>query len=131
MKKVSSGSPYEKQFGFSRAIRVGNIIHVSGTAPMADDGSSAHPGNAYLQAKRCLEIIAKAISDAGGRLDQVIRTRVYLTDISNSDDVGRAHGEFFGDIRPASLMIEVSGFVRKEWLVEIEAECWVDPDEDA
>jgi enamine deaminase RidA (YjgF/YER057c/UK114 family) len=84
-----------------------------------------------LQAKRCLEIITKAIENAGGRLDQVVRTRVYLTDITKSEEVGRAHGEFFGDIRPASLMVEVSGFVRKEWLVEIEAECWVDPDEDA
>jgi enamine deaminase RidA (YjgF/YER057c/UK114 family) len=129
MKKVSSGSPYERLFGFSRAVRVGKIIHVSGTAPMADDGSSVHLGNAYLQAKRCLEIIAKAIDNAGGRLEQVVRTRVYLTDISKADEVGRAHGEFFGDIRPASLMIEVKGFVRKEWLVEIEAECWVGPDE--
>lgn len=131
MKRVSSGSPYEKLFGFSRAVRVGNIIHVSGTAPMADDGSSVHLGNAYLQTKRCLEIIAKAIDNAGGRLDQVVRTRVYVTDISKADEVGRAHGEFFGDIRPASLMVEVKGFVRKEWLVEIEAECWVGPDENA
>lgn len=131
MKKVSSGSPYEKLFGFSRAVRVGHTIHVSGTAPMADDGSSVHIGDAYLQAKRCLEIIAKAIENAGGRLDQVVRTRVYLTDISKAEEVGRAHGEFFGDIRPASLMMQVGGFVRSEWLVEIEAECWVDPDEDA
>ncbi len=131
MKKVSSGSPYEKLFGFSRAVRVGDIIHVSGTAPMADDGSSVHIGNAYLQAKRCLEIIAKATENAGGRLDQVVRTRVYLTDISKADEVGRAHGEYFGEIRPASTMVEVKGLIRKEWLVEIEAECWVGPDEDA
>jgi enamine deaminase RidA (YjgF/YER057c/UK114 family) len=130
MKKISSGSPYEKLFGFSRAVRAGNVIHVAGTAPMADDGSSVHLGDAYMQTKRCLEIIKKAIEDAGGRLEQVVRTRIYLTDISNSEQAGRAHGEFFGDIRPASLMIEVTGFVRKEWLVEIEAECWIDPDED-
>lgn len=130
MKKVSSGSPYEKLFGFSRAVRAGQTIHVAGTAPMADDGSSVHLGDAYLQTKRCLEIIAKAIEQAGGRLDQVVRTRIYLTDIANAENAGRAHGEFFGDIRPASLMIEVSSFVRKEWLVEIEAECWLDPDED-
>ncbi|MGH8016127.1 MAG: RidA family protein [Candidatus Zixiibacteriota bacterium] len=129
MKRVSSGSPYEKLFGFSRAVRVGDVIHVSGTAPMDDKGNSVHQGNAYLQAKRCLEIIAKAIDNAGGRLDQVVRTRVYVTDISKADEVGRAHGEFFGEIRPASLMIEVKGFVRKEWLVEIEAECWVGADE--
>ncbi len=131
MKRVTSGSPYEKLFGFSRAVRVGDIIHVSGTAPMADDGSSVHLGNAYLQARRCLEIISKAIENAGGRLDQVVRTRVYVTDISKSDEVGRAHGEFFGDIRPASLMMQVSGFVRPEWLVEIEAECWAGPDDEA
>jgi len=129
MKRVSSGSPYEKLFGFSRAVRIGNVIHVSGTAPMDDKGNSVHIGDAYKQTKRCLEIIAKAIGNAGGRLDQVVRTRVYLTDISKSDEAGRAHGEFFGDIRPASLMMEVGGFVRPEWLVEVEAECWVGPDE--
>ena len=131
MKRVSSGSPYEKTIGFSRAVRVGDTILVSGTAPIAPDGSTAHPGNAYLQTKYCLEIIKKAIEDAGGKLAQVIRTRMYLTDISKSDDVGRAHGEYFGNIRPASTMVEVSGLIRKDWLVEIEAECCVGPDDDA
>ena len=130
MKRVSSGSPFEKQFGFSRAVRAGNVIHVAGTAPMDDDGNSVHAGDAYLQTKRCLEIISKAIEEAGGRLEQVVRTRIFLTDISYSQDAGRAHGEFFKDIRPASLMIEVNGFVRKEWLVEVEAECWIGPDKD-
>jgi enamine deaminase RidA (YjgF/YER057c/UK114 family) len=131
VKKVSSGSPYEKQFGFSRAVRVGNVIHVSGTAPMDDKGNSVHIGDAYNQTKRCLEIIAQAIEKAGGKLNQVVRTRVYLADISKAPEAGRAHGEFFGDIRPASLMMQVGGFVRPEWLVEVEAECWVGPDENS
>jgi enamine deaminase RidA (YjgF/YER057c/UK114 family) len=131
MKKVSSGSPYEKLFGFSRAVRIGNVIHISGTAPMDDQGNSVHQGDAYNQTKRCLEIIAKAIEKAGGGLDQVVRTRIYLTDISKAQDAGRAHGEIFGDIRPASLLMQVGGFVRPEWLVEVEAECWVGPDENS
>jgi len=130
MKKVSSGSPYEKLFGFSRAVRAGNVIHVAGTAPIADDGTSVHVGDAYLQAKRCLDIIANAIEEAGGRLDQVVRTRVYLTDFSKADEAGRAHGEFFSIIQPASTMVIVKGLLREDWLVEIEAECWIDPNED-
>ncbi len=91
MKRVSSGSPYEKTIGFSRAVRVGDVIHVSGTAPLAPDGTTTYPGNAYLQTKHCLEIIKNAIEDAGGKLEQVVRTRMYLTDISKADEVGRAH----------------------------------------
>jgi len=120
---VSSGSPYEKPIGFSRAVRVGALIAVAGTAPIAPDGSSACTGDAYGQARRCLEIIKEAIEAAGGRLEDVIRTRLYLTDMSKWQEVGRAHGEFFGDIRPASTMVEVKGLVRPEWLVEIEADC--------
>lgn len=130
MKKVSSGSPYEKLFGFSRAVRVGNVIHISGTDPMDDNGNSVHIGDVYNQTRRCLEIIAKAIENASGRLDQVVRTRVYLTDISKSQEAGRAHGEFFGEIRPVSLMMQVGGFISPEWLVEVEAECWVGPDKE-
>ena len=125
-KLVSSGSPYEKSIGFSRAVRVGDRISVSGTGPIAPDGSTASAGDAYAQAKRCLEIIEQAIIDAGGSLNQVIRTRIYLTDISKWEEVGKAHGEFFGEIKPASTMIEVKGFIRPDWLVEIEAECQLD-----
>ena len=131
MKKVSSGSPYEKTIGFSRAVRVGNSIHVSGTAPISPDGTTAYRGNAYLQTKHCLEIIKKAIEDAGGKLEHVVRTRMYLTDISEANEVGRAHGEYFSNIQPASTMVEVKGLIRSDWLVEIEAECWVGSDEDA
>ena len=123
---ISSGSPYEKPIGFSRAVRCGNLIAVAGTAPILPDGANAFPGDAYRQTKRCLEIIKRAVEQAGGTLAQVIRTRVMLTDMSRWKDVGRAHGEFFGDIRPACTFLEVKGLIDPEWLVEIEADCVVD-----
>ncbi len=126
MKRVSSGSPYEKTIGFSRAVRIGNIIAVSGTGPIAEDGSTASPGDAYAQAKRCLEIIATAIKEAGGRLENVFRTRMYITNASDQDNVGRAHGEYFGEIKPASTMVVVKALVRDDWLVEIEADCYAE-----
>ena len=125
MKRVSSGSPYEKTVGFSRAVRVGNLIAVSGTGPIAPDGTTASAGDAYAQAKRCLEIIEKAIEDAGGKLENVFRTRMYITDASDQDNVGRAHGEYFGEIKPAATMVVVKALVRDDWLVEIEADCYV------
>jgi enamine deaminase RidA (YjgF/YER057c/UK114 family) len=123
---ISTGSPYEKPIGFSRAVRVDDIITVSGTAPLTSDGRTASPGDAYGQAKRCMEIIKKAIEDAGGRLEHVVRTRVMLTDIRYWEEAARAHGEFFGEIRPSSTMVGGMVFVRPEWLVEIEADCVVD-----
>ena len=125
-KLVSSGSPYEGTIGFSRAVRVGNVISVSGTAPIAPDGGTASPGHAYGQTIRCLEIIKKAIEDAGGKLGDVVRTRILVTDMSRWEDIGRAHGEFFHDIRPAATMVEVKGLVRDDWLVEIEADAIVE-----
>lgn len=125
-KTVSSGSPYEKPIGFSRAVRIDNIIAVSGTAPIAPDGSTAHPNNLYGQTKTCLEIMKKAIKDAGGRLENVIRTRIMLTDISGWEEAARAHGEFFSDIRPACTFVQVKGFVREDWLVETEADCVIE-----
>lgn len=125
-KLVSSGSPYEPRIGFSRAVRVGSIVAVSGTAPIAPDGGVAAPGDMYGQTKRCLEIIAKAIADAGLTTKSVIRTRVMLTDMSRWEEAARAHGEFFGEVRPASTFVEVKGLVRREWLVEIEADCVAD-----
>jgi enamine deaminase RidA (YjgF/YER057c/UK114 family) len=122
-KLVSSGSPFEPQIGFSRAVRVGSMVAVAGTAPIAPDGSVASPGDAYGQTKRCLEIIANAIASAGLGLDSVIRTRVMLTDISRWRDAARAHGEVFGAIRPASTFVEVKGLIDPAWLVEIEADC--------
>ncbi len=128
-KNVSSASPYEKTIGFSRAVRIGNRVVTAGTAPVADDGSTAASGNAYAQTKRCLEIIKTAIEQAGANLKDVVRTRIYITDAAFAADVGRAHAEFFADIRPAATMVVVKGLVRDDWLVELEAECVIAPDE--
>src|SRR5262245_52363787 len=122
-KLVSSGSPFEPRIGFSRAVRVGPFVAVAGTAPIAADGSVAARGDVYGQTRRCLEIIAQAIADAGLTMQDVIRTRVMLTDISRWEEAARAHGEVFGAIRPASTFVEVKRFIDREWLVEIEADC--------
>ena len=122
---VSTGSPYEPIIGFSRAVRIGNIIAVGGTAPIGRDGRTAGAGDPAAQARRCFEIIADALEQAGASLDDVIRTRTFLTRIEDWEAVGRVHGEIFGDIRPASTMIEVSRFIDPEWLVEIEADAVV------
>jgi enamine deaminase RidA (YjgF/YER057c/UK114 family) len=122
-KNISSGSPFEKPIGFSRAVRVGNTIAVAGTAPVAADGSTAFPGDVYEQTKRCLEIIQTAIASADGRIENVIRTRIMMTDISRWEEAAKAHGEMFGDIRPACTFVEVSKFIKEDWLVELEADC--------
>ena len=127
-KLVSSGSPFEPRIGFSRAVRVGKIVAVSGTAPIAPGGGVACPGDVYGQTKRCLEIVAQAIADAGLSLESVIRTRVMLTDISQWEAAARAHGEFFATVKPANTFVEVKGFINREWLVEIEADCVADTD---
>jgi enamine deaminase RidA (YjgF/YER057c/UK114 family) len=120
---ISSGSPFEKSIGFSRAVKIGNIVSVSGTAPIAEDGSPAFPGDLYNQTRRCLLIIEKAIREAGGTLENVVRTRMFLTDISRWEEAALAHGEFFADIRPAATMVEVKGLINPQWLVEMEADC--------
>jgi enamine deaminase RidA (YjgF/YER057c/UK114 family) len=119
---ISSGSPFEKPIGFSRAVRVGNAIAVSGTAPIAPGGGTAYPGDLYRQTRTCLEIIKDAIEKAGGRMEDVIRTRIMLVDIGRWQEAARAHGEFFGEIRPASTFVQVSRFIDADWLVEIEAD---------
>jgi len=110
-------------------VRIGNRIAVSGTAPIAADGSVAHPGDMYRQTLRCLDIIREAIEAADGRLTDVIRTRVYLTNADRWQDAASAHGKIFGDIRPACTFVEVSRLIDPEWLVEIEAECVVIDDD--
>jgi len=120
---VSSGSPFEEPIGFSRAVRIENIIAVSGTAPIKPDGSTFALGDIYQQTRYCIEIMKKAIEEAGGQLDNIIRTRIFLRDISRWKEAAKAHGEFFSNIRPASTFVEVKGFVNDEWLVEIEADC--------
>ena len=122
---VSSGSPFEPAIGISRAVRIGPWISVAGTAPLGPDGKTVHAGDMYGQTRRCLEIVARAIADAGGTLDHVVRTRVILTDMSRWRDAARAHGELFAHIRPANTFFEVARFIDPEWLVEIEADCYV------
>jgi enamine deaminase RidA (YjgF/YER057c/UK114 family) len=122
-RNVSSGSAYESEIGFSRAVRAGNFISVSGTAPLADDGSTAFPGDLYKQTERCIEIIKKAIEEAGGRLENTIRTRIFLTDAAIWEQAAKAHGQYFSEIKPACTFVEVSGLIQKDWLVEMEADC--------
>ncbi len=125
-KNISSGSPLEKPIGFSRAVRIGNFIAVAGTAPMTPDGKTACAGDVYGQTKRCIEIMKNAIEEAGGSLENVVRTRIMLTDISRWEEAAKAHGEFFSEIRPACTFMEVSGLIKKDWLVETEADCVID-----
>ena len=113
--------PWAERLGYSRAVRVGDTIYVSGTAPVTEDGSIAHPGDVYAQAKRALELIVTALGEAGARPEHVVRTRIYVRDAATWEEVGRAHGEVLGHAKPATTLVEVSGFVDPEILVEIEA----------
>jgi enamine deaminase RidA (YjgF/YER057c/UK114 family) len=122
---VSSGSRFEPEIGFSRAVRVGAHIAVAGTAPVAAGGGTAAPGDVYGQTRRCLEIIEAAIVEAGGALAHVTRTRVMLVDMTTWREAARAHGEYFADIRPACTFVQVSRFIDPQWLVEIEADATV------
>jgi enamine deaminase RidA (YjgF/YER057c/UK114 family) len=119
-RNISGDSPYETTIGFSRAVRIGDRVVVSGTAPIWPDGSC--DPDPYAQAKRCLEIIATALHDAGASAADVVRTRTYLTDAGDWEAVGRAHGEVFADVRPASTMVVVAALLDPRWKVEIEAE---------
>jgi enamine deaminase RidA (YjgF/YER057c/UK114 family) len=123
-RRASSGSPFEPLVGFSRAVRVGQRVLVSGTAPVWPDGScDPDPAN---QARRCLAIILAALAELGGRPADVVRTRTYLVDRNDWEVVGRVHGEVFGEIRPASTMVVVAGLLDSRWKVEIEAEAIID-----
>jgi enamine deaminase RidA (YjgF/YER057c/UK114 family) len=122
-RRVSSGSPYEPLIGFSRAVRVGNRVLVAGTAPVWPDGE-VDP-DVSVQARRCLEIIGAALDEAGASLADVVRTRTYLVDAADGEAVGRVHGEVFADVRPASTMVVVAGFLDRRWRVEMEAEAIV------
>ena len=122
---VSSGSPYEPRVGISRAVRAGSLLVVSGTAPLGPDGRTAGVGDAGAQARRCLEIIQRALESAGATLGDVVRTRILLTRIEDWEAVARAHGEVFRDIRPANTIMQVTRFIDPEWLVEIEADAVV------
>ncbi|MDQ3858686.1 MAG: RidA family protein [Actinomycetota bacterium] len=118
---ISSGSPYEPVVGYSRAVVAGDRIFVAGCAPVMPDGGDP-PSDTYRQTKRCLEIIERALAEAGASLRDVVRTRVYLTPGADFDEFGRAHGEAFREIRPANTTVIAGGLVDPRWLVEIEAE---------
>jgi len=123
--RISSGSQFEQPIGMSRAVRIGPYIAVAGTAPLAPDGSTAHPGDVYAQTKVCLQIMLRAIEDAGGSAQDVIRTRIMLVDIASWKDAARAHGEVFDAIRPACTFVQIARFIDPAWLVETEADCVV------
>ena len=124
--RVSSGSPYESIIGISRAVRAGNFISVAGTAPLDAEGKTVAPGDAEAQARRCFEIVKRALESLGASLSDVVRTRVLLTRIEDWERVARVHGEFFRDVRPANTVMQVSRFIDPDWLVEVEADAVAD-----
>lgn len=123
---VATDAPWAARAGYSRAVRVGDVVHVSGTVAVDDDGRIAHPGDPYLQARRALDIILDALAQAGARPEHVVRTRMYVADASRWEEVARAHGEVFGTVRPATTLVAVAGFVDPAVLVEIEAEAIIE-----
>lgn len=127
-KNVSSGSPYEPIIGFSRAVRIGNLVSVGGTAAIGPDGKTVGVGDAEAQARRCYTIIATALEEAGAKLEDVIRTRTLLKRIEDWEAVSRVRGEYFRDIRPVDTIVQVTTFVDPDWLVEIEVDAVIGPD---
>ncbi len=120
--RTFTGTKWEGEIGFCRAIRAGDHIYVTGTAPVGDNGQVFTPGDAYAQAKRCLEIIAEALRRLDATMSHVVRTRMFVTDISRWDEFGRAHREFFADSPPATSMVEVRALIDPDMLIEIEAD---------
>ena len=121
-KCISSASPYESKFGFCRALKIGNIIHIAGTAPIGKDGQNVGIGDPEAQARRCFDIIGESLNALGASYTDVVRTRMFLTRISDWEIIGAVHGEYFCEVRPVSTMVEVAQLIDPDWLVEIEAE---------
>lgn len=121
-KRTFSGAPWEAQVGYCRALRAGSMIFVTGTAPVGEDGQTVAPGDAYAQTRRCIEIIEQALGDLGASLEHVVRTRLFVTDISRWEEYGRAHGEAFRAHPPCTTMVEVKALIAPEMLIEIEAD---------
>jgi len=122
---IHTGAPWESIVGYCRAVRVGPHVAITGTAAVSENGEVVGVGDANAQTRRCLEIIERALKDAGASLTDVVRTRIYVTDISQWEAVGRAHGEVFGEVYPATTMVEVSALIDPDMLVEIEADAIV------
>ena len=121
---ITGYSPYEPVVGYSRAVVVGDHVHVSGTAPIPKDGGEP-PEDAYAQTKLCLEIVLGALAEAGAHAGDVVRTRIFLTQVEDYEGIARAHGEVFGDVRPASSALVVKGLIDPRWRVEIEADALI------
>ena len=121
-KRISSGAKWEPIVGYSRAIKVGNRIYVTGTTALGDDGEIVGLGDAYEQAKQCLRNIESALKRLGAGLEHIVRTRMFVTDIARWEEYGRAHGEFLRDVMPATTMVEVSRLIDERMLIEIEAD---------
>ncbi len=122
VRRAFTGAPWEKQVGYCRALRAGDHIYVTGTAPVAENGQVFAPGDGYAQARRCLEIIGKALGELGADMSDIVRTRMFVTDISRWAEFGRAHREFFADHPPATSLVEVSSLIDPAMLIEIEAD---------